>query len=94
MIKVDVCTYLFSIIKLYIVFAIIKLYIVGQKKEGPVRCEETNHSTVTLTMPDSYIRNEGIFTVGAAGVGDAPTVGVLGPQQPSRPYRWHYRGSW
>ena len=32
------------------------------------------------TTPDSYRRNGGIFTVGA-------TVGVLGPQQPSRPYR-------
>ena len=46
------------------------------------------------TTPDSYCRNEDIFTVGVAGVRGAPTVGVLGPQQPSRPYRWHCRGGW
>jgi hypothetical protein len=34
----------------------------------------------------------GIFTVGAAGVGDAPTVGVLGPQQPSHLYGRHTIG--
>jgi len=47
-----------------------------------------------ITTPDSYSRNGDIFTVGAAGVGGAPTVGVLGPQQPSRPYRCHCRGGW
>ena len=31
------------------------------------------------TTLDSYCRNGGIFTVGAAGVGGALTVGVLGP---------------
>ena len=46
------------------------------------------------TTPDFLCTNGGIFTVGAAGVGGAPTVGVLGPQQLSRPYRWHCRGGW
>ena len=31
------------------------------------------------TTPDSHTRNEGIFTIGAARVGGAPIVGVLGP---------------
>ena len=51
-------------------------------------------ATPTPTTLDFHTRNGGIFTVGAAGVGDAPTVGVLGSQQPSRPYRWHCRGGW
>jgi len=38
--------------------------------------------SVTCTTPDSYSRIEGIFTVGAVGVGGAPTVCVLGPQPP------------
>ena len=37
------------------------------------------------TTLDSYSRNGGIFTVGAAGVGGAPTVGVLGPSSPAAP---------
>ena len=49
---------------------------------------------LSITTPDSRSRNGAIFTVGAAGVRGAPTVGVFGPQQPSRPYRWHYRGGW
>ena len=49
---------------------------------------------IGYTTPDSHSKNGGIFTVGAARVGGAPTVGVLGPQQPSRPYRWHCRGGW
>jgi len=50
--------------------------------------------TSKFTMPDSYSRNGGIFTVRVAGVEGVPTVGVLGPQQPSRPYRWYCRGGW
>jgi hypothetical protein len=52
--------------------------------------------------PDSYCRNGDIFTVGAAEVGDAPTVGVSCPSSLaaptdatvvaagnlSRPYSW------
>ena len=39
----------------------------------------------TTTTPDSYCSNRGIFTVGVAGVGGAPTVGVLGPSRPAAP---------
>ena len=40
---------------------------------------------VACTTPDSYSRNGGIFTVGAAGVGGAPTVGVLELSSPAAP---------
>ena len=38
-----------------------------------------------ITTSDFYCRNGDIFTVGAAGVGGAPTVGVLGPSSPAAP---------
>jgi hypothetical protein len=55
---------------------------------------ELTHYLQNNTTPDSYCRNEDIFTVGAAEVEGAPTVGVLGAQQSSRPYSWHCRGGW
>ena len=58
--------------------------------------------SVYFTTTDSRSRNGAIFTVGAARVGGALTVGVLGPSSPaaptdgtvgaagnlSRPYSW------
>ena len=39
----------------------------------------------SFTTPNSYSRNGDIFTVGAAGVGGAPIVGVLGPSSLAAP---------
>ena len=34
------------------------------------------------------------FFIGAASDESAPTVGVLGTHETSRPYKWHSRGGW
>ena len=34
------------------------------------------------------------FFIGAASDGAAPTVGVLGTHEASRPYKWHNKGGW
>ena len=55
-------------------------------------------TVLSLTKLNHYARflqqERDIFTIGAAGVGGTPTVGVLGPPQSSRPYRCHCRGGW
>ena len=78
--------------------------IVGRDSASMEYLEAVRGTTesVSHTTSDSHTRNGGIFTVGAARVGGAPTVGILGPSSPaaptdgtvgaagnlSRPYSW------
>ena len=71
-------------------------------KPNPSLVRTSNGNAPRGTTPNSYSRNGDIFTVGAAGVGGVPTVGVLGPSSLaaptdvtigaagnlSRPYSW------